>query len=91
VPTWSADHSAHATTPARPGPFRPHTYSDLGNAEGFIEAFPNNLRFLPERNVWLVWDERRGRWRRDALREVEAAAKGMDAHFAQDGGGDRAG
>jgi putative DNA primase/helicase len=38
-------------------------YSDLGNAERFIDMWGNIIRYNKDRGMWLIWH--RGRWRSD--------------------------
>jgi putative DNA primase/helicase len=41
--------------------------TDVGNADLFIKHFGSNLRYLPARGQWLLWNAEEGRWIFDDL------------------------
>lgn len=49
--------------------------NDAGRAERFVERFGNDVRFVPEREIWLTWQEER--WRQDSDGAVERLAVAM--------------
>jgi putative DNA primase/helicase len=51
------------------------THNDAGRADRFVERFGRDLRFVPEREVWLTWE--RDRWRLDADGAVKRFAVTM--------------
>jgi len=46
-----------------------HDCSDDGNAQRLMDRHGDIIRYLPEEETWLVWDERR--WRRDDGHRIE--------------------
>jgi len=51
------------------------THNDAGRADRFVERFGRDLRFVPEREVWVTWE--RDRWRLDADGAVKRFAVTM--------------
>jgi putative DNA primase/helicase len=47
--------------------------TDLGNAERMRDYFGGEIRYVPERGCWLVWDG--SRWSLDSLERVKEIAK----------------
>ena len=48
------------------------TSNDAGRADRFVSRFCANIRFVPEREIWLAWDE--SRWRVDRDGSLERLA-----------------
>jgi putative DNA primase/helicase len=51
------------------------SHNDAGRADRFVERFGRDLRFVPEREVWLTWE--RDRWRLDTDGAVQRFAIAM--------------
>ena len=51
------------------------SHNDAGRADRFVARHGRDLRFVPEREVWLTWE--RDRWRLDVDGAVERLAVGM--------------
>jgi putative DNA primase/helicase len=51
------------------------SHNDAGRADRFVGRHGRDLRFVPEREVWLTWE--RDRWRLDGDGAVERLAVGM--------------
>jgi P4 family phage/plasmid primase-like protien len=51
------------------------SHNDAGRADRFVERHGRDIRFVPEREVWLTWDK--DRWRLDTDGAVERLAVGM--------------
>jgi putative DNA primase/helicase len=49
--------------------------NDAGRADRFVERFGSDIRFVPEREVWITW--RDGRWQLDTDGAVERLAVAM--------------
>ena len=57
-----------------------YTANDAGRAERFVDRFREDIRFVPEREIWLTWDA--GRWSIDrdgALERLALHAEPRDA------------
>lgn len=59
-------YEAEATDPS---------FNDAGRADRFVARYGRDLRFVPEREVWLTWE--RDRWRLDGDGAVERFALAM--------------
>jgi len=51
------------------------SFNDAGRADRFVARYGRDLRFVPEREVWLTWE--RDRWRLDTDGAVERFALAM--------------
>lgn len=51
------------------------SFNDAGRADRFVARYGRDLRFVPEREVWLTWE--RDRWKLDADGAVERFALAM--------------
>lgn len=81
-------------SPPRPGARGwPESFTDDGNALLFVDNFADDLRYVPERGQWLVWEGHRWAWdssglavelARDLIRELdpETFADNDDLHKA---------
>ena len=49
-------------------------HTDVGNAELFVKHFGSNLRYVPARGQWLLWNADEGRWVYDDLLIVNQLA-----------------
>jgi putative DNA primase/helicase len=49
-------------------------HTDVGNAELFVKHFGSNLRYVPARGQWLLWNSMEGRWVYDDLLVVNQLA-----------------
>jgi putative DNA primase/helicase len=49
-------------------------HTDVGNAELFVNHFGSNLRYVPARGQWLLWNAEEGRWVYDDLLIVNQLA-----------------
>lgn len=61
------------TAAATVTPIRRYLQTDLGNAERFVEAHGENVRYLPAWKKWLIWTGQR--WAIDDTLEVQRLAK----------------
>jgi D5 N terminal like len=61
--------------PPRKPPNKHYTANDAGRAERFVDRFQRDIRFVPEREIWLIWDD--GRWRIDRDGALERLAVKM--------------
>ena len=52
-----------AEEPVEKAPNGRYTANDAGRAERFVDRLQNDIRYVPEREIWLNWDA--GRWRID--------------------------
>ena len=59
------------------------TLTDAGNADRFADRHRDDVRFVPERGVWLVW--RGTHWQADAIGEVAEMAKRVAAAIFEEG------
>lgn len=77
TPAPSAAATVTAAAAAPPGP---DTYSrtDDGNALRFIDTHHTDLRYVPQRSQWLVWDGARWRW------DHAGAVHELARHIARD-------
>jgi putative DNA primase/helicase len=68
------------------------TPNDAGRADRFVDRFADEIRFVPERGIWLTWDD--GRWQIDSDGALERRAiqlsREMLAEAAQISGTDKA-
>jgi putative DNA primase/helicase len=69
--------------PSKP-PNKQYTPNDAGRAERFVDRFQNDIRFVPERQIWLTWDA--GRWRIDRDGALERLAIKMSRDLLGDAG-----
>ena len=58
--------------PLRKPPNKHYTANDAGRAKRFVDRFQRDIRFVPERGSWLIWEA--GRWRIDQDGALERLA-----------------
>lgn len=64
---WKANPEQKAEpTPEDTAPYTPN---DAGRADRFVNRFKEDVRYIPDRNVWMTWDDERWRQDRDGAME----------------------
>ena len=65
----------------------PESFTDDGNALLFVDTYGNELRYVPQRGMWLLWEGHRWAWdegglvielARDMVRDLDPARFGAD-------------
>jgi putative DNA primase/helicase len=69
----SDDTPPQDDTPSPPAARSAYYETDLGNAKRLVARFGADIRFVPERKCWIVWDGTR--WRIDSDGEIMRRAK----------------